>query len=100
MSPVIVRSKSIIKEARDLARMSPPSDAAEAMLQLADELHQAYDILKIELSQEAAIEFNSAYTRLHNWLAAFKRPTVPPSGTTVSKREPTEPLLDAGVSVG
>lgn len=87
---------SIIKEARELAKkpgMNPIT--ADYLLQLADMLHEAYDMLKVALTEEHSRNFVAAYTRVHNCVAHIKSPPVPPKGKTNTAM--TEPLLDTKV---
>lgn len=55
---------SLIKEARDIASHIPVADLAGAHLRkVADDLQEAYDILKISCTREAVTNFVAQFTR-------------------------------------
>lgn len=55
--------EDVLKEAREIVRTTPMNFAVGHLRAVADDLHEAYDILKIELSRKAAVNFIAHFNR-------------------------------------
>jgi hypothetical protein len=56
-------NESILHEAREIVRTQPMNLYVGHLKTCADQLHEAYDILKVSCSREAATNFVAAFTR-------------------------------------
>jgi hypothetical protein len=59
----MIKSMSILFEAREIVRTQPMNIYVRHLRSCADQLHEAYDILKISCTKEAATNFIAAFNR-------------------------------------
>jgi hypothetical protein len=84
---------SVLFEAREIVRTQPPSLPVAHLRSCADELHEAYDLLKVSLTREAAARFTAAVTRALLAIDQVKgsEPPAPQGGALKKpKAEPEE----------
>ena len=72
---------SLLWEAREIVRTQPMNIFVGHLRSCADQLHEAYDILKISCTREAATNFVAAFSRTMLAMEKVKGRTPPtPSG--------------------
>lgn len=54
---------SLLTEAREIVRAQPPSLYVAHLKKVADDLHAAYDVLKVSCTRDAATEFIAQFNR-------------------------------------
>lgn len=54
---------SILKEAREIVRTRPMDLRVGHLKSCADELHEAYDVLRVSCTRTSAMEFTAMFTR-------------------------------------
>lgn len=72
---------SVLLEAREIVRAQPMNLYVGHLRTCADQLHEAYDILKVSCTRSAATEFTAAFTRTLLAIERVKGRTPPaPNG--------------------
>lgn len=57
------REMSLLLEAREIVRAQPPSLYVAHLKKVADDLHEAYDVLKVSCTRDAATNFIAQFNR-------------------------------------
>lgn len=79
--PPRAREMSVLLEAREIVRTQPMNIYVGHLRSCADQLHEAYDILKISCTRTAATQFIAAFNRTLLAMEKVKGRTPPtPSG--------------------
>lgn len=86
--PQRAREMSVLWEAREIVRTHPMNIYVGHLRTCADQLHEAYDILKVSCTRTAAKEFVAAYTRTVLAIERVHGRTPPtPQGGKLSKHD-------------
>lgn len=83
-------TRSVIWEAREIVRAQPMNLQVGHLRTCADQLHEAYDILKVSCTREAATAFVAAFNRTVLAIERVKGATPPsPAGGRMKAADPS-----------